>query len=111
MERAFLVVFFILFAMAITWLVLLRTLFARLERRHPEEFEEMGKPRVFWNNSAKNSWAMLGFLFRREHRGLGDPALSRLSDFMLALFVAYLALFVGMVLLFACVLQFAAGGQ
>ncbi len=93
MDELFLVVFGLLMAMVLIWFVLLKAIFIRLERQHPEKYEGMGKPSLFWNNSMKTGYATLKFIGRREHRELNDPGLSKLSDFTLAFFFVYLILF------------------
>ena len=97
MERAFTIAFAILCGLVLVWLVLVKVLFRRLQRGHPAKYKAMGEPSLLWNNSAKTGWAMLRFLFRREHKELGDPVLSRLSDFMLVFVCAYVALFVAII--------------
>ena len=68
-----------------------------LERSHPGQYEAMGEPSFPWNIYGEPGWALLTFLFKREHKDLGDPALSRLSDFMLVFICTYVALFVAMI--------------
>ncbi len=90
------ILFFILFGMVLVWFVLVKLLFNRLAAAHPKKYETMGRPSLFLRNSPSGVWAMLKFLVRREHLGLGDNYLSKLSDCMLIFFVAYLVLFLGL---------------
>lgn len=96
----------VLFGMVAVWFVLLKRLFSRLERRHPEKYEAMGRPSLFLRNSIAGGLATLRFLVGREHKALDDSALSRLSDAALVFFVIYPPLF--LVLTFAVAGQFAA---
>lgn len=88
----------VLFVMVIVWFVLLKVLFSRLERKHPEKYEAMGKPSLFLRNNIATGWATMRFLFAREHRALNDSYLSKLSDSMLAYLSAYLLLFFGLMI-------------
>lgn len=96
MNDVFFIVLGLLMAMVLIWFVLLKAILIRLERKHPEKYEEMGKPSLFWNNSMKTGYATLKFIGRREHKVLGNPGLSRLCDFALVFFAVYLVLFFGL---------------
>ncbi len=85
-----------LFMLVLVWFVLIRALFKRLETRHAEKYEEMGRPTLFRRNNLRTNYTTIKFLFGREHRELDDPVLSRLSDSMLVFTVLYLAAFVGL---------------
>ena len=86
----------LLFGMVIVWFVLIKLLFNRLERSHPQTYEAMGKPSLFLRNSIAGGWATLKFLVTRQHKPLNDSYLSKLSDAMLAFFAIYLLLFFGL---------------
>jgi hypothetical protein len=96
-----LTLFPILFGMVIAWFVLIKLLFNRLERAHPQKYEAMGRPSLFLRNSISGGWATLKFLATREHKALNDKYLSKLSDAMLAFFGIYLLLFVALFVLVA----------
>ena len=98
MRGVFRTVFIILGGMVLVWFVLVKILFVRLERKHPDKYKDMGEPSLIWNNSMKTNWAFMKFLFRREHKTFDDPSISRLSDFMLVFFALYTALFFGLIL-------------
>ena len=91
------VLFVALFAMVIVWFVLIKLLFNRLERVHPQKYEAMGKPSLFLRNHIAGNWATLKFLIGREHRKLNDSRLSTLSDIMLSFFAIYLLVFFGLI--------------
>jgi hypothetical protein len=91
--------FIVLFGMVIAWFVMIKLLFNRLERAHPQKYEAMGKPSLFLRNNIATGWATMKFLIAREHRALNDGYLSKLSDAMLAFFAIYLLLFFGLFLL------------
>jgi hypothetical protein len=86
----------ILFGMVVVWFVLIKLLFNRLERDHPQKYEAMGRPSLFLRNSIAGGWATLKFLLNREHKALNDEYLSKLSDTMLIYFAVYLLLFFGL---------------
>jgi hypothetical protein len=89
----------ILFCMILGWFVMIRRLFGRLEMRHREKYEAMGRPSLFLRNNISGNWATLKFLVLREHKVLDDPQLSKLSDFMLAYLSVYLVVFLALVCL------------
>jgi hypothetical protein len=87
-------IFAILIAMVATWFALIIWLFRRLRTRHTAVFESLGSPSLFWNNSMRNNWLFLKFLFSSAPHGLSDATLSRVCGFMQVFFAVYLALFV-----------------
>src|SRR3546814_494202 len=93
--------FALLFGMVIVWFLLIKILFNRLERAHPEKYEAMGRPSLFLRNNIATGWATLKFIVAREHRSLNDVYLSKLSDCMLIYFAIYLLLFFGLSFLVA----------
>ncbi|QNN47485.1 hypothetical protein H9L17_04930 [Thermomonas brevis] len=86
----------IFFGIVIVWFILIKLLFNRLELYHPQKYEAMGRPSLFLRNTIAGGWATLKFLVAREHKSLNDSYLSKLSDFMLVFFAAYLLLFFGL---------------
>lgn len=86
----------VLFGMVIVWFVLIKLLYRRLEREHPQKYEAMGKPSLFLRNHISGGFATLKFLVSREHKALNDDYLSKLSDAMLVFFAIYLLLFFGL---------------
>ena len=95
-SQAQVVAFFLLIGMVIVWFVLIKLLFNRLERMHPQKYEAMGKPSLFLRNSIAGGWATTKFLVTREHKALNDSYLSKLSDAMLVFIAIYLLLFFGL---------------
>jgi hypothetical protein len=89
----------VLFAMVITWFVLIKLLFNRLERAHSQKYEAMGRPSLFLRNNIATGFTTLKFLLAREHRPLKDNYLSKLSDSMLVFFAIYLLLFFSLIFL------------
>lgn len=77
-------ILFPLFILGILWLSIVSALFNRLERKHLQEYERLGRPKV---SRYGISVAALAFVLRRGHRGLGDTYLSCLSDGALLVFV------------------------
>lgn len=92
-RKAVAVAFPVLFALVLAWLILVWWYFRRLRRCHPATYEAIGSPSLFWNNSTRNNWLFLKFLFSAEPHSLGDRAIGRASRLMRVLFVAYPFLF------------------
>ena len=90
------IMFGAMFFIVLIWFALLKTIFTKLQRAHPEKYKQMGEPSLFMNNSIKTGLATLKFIGKREHNMLNDPALSKLSNFALVFFVLYLVIFFGM---------------
>jgi hypothetical protein len=73
--------FAVLFAMVAVWFVLISWLFRRLRDHHASTYEAMGSPSLFWNNSMRNNWLFMKFLFGSQWRELGDPAIANCLSF------------------------------
>ena len=100
-DTALLAVLMAMFAMVLGWFVMLKILFSRLERLHPEKYEAMGRPSLFLRNNIYTGWMTLRFIGFRQHRPLADATLSKLSDFMLLYFLLYLAVFVSLIVFYS----------
>jgi len=74
-----------LIVMVVVWFFLIRLLFSHLEAKHPDKYDEMGRPSLFSNSNFATNSATLRFLVRREHRELNDRYASMLSDVMLGI--------------------------
>jgi hypothetical protein len=68
-----------------------------LRERHPAVYDSLGQPTLFWNNSMKNSFAVLGFILSGRFRETHDLEVIRLCRFIRAFNYAYLAFFVAVV--------------
>lgn len=68
-------------------------MFSYLRRAHPQTWTEIGSP-SFLNNSVKNNFLFLGFIFRRRYCALGDEKLNRLCLLILVLFGVCSVMFV-----------------
>ncbi len=73
------------------WVGLLKAIYGRLEKNHPEQYDALGKPSIDKNTSRKTYRLIL----KRQHQEFGDRKLSKLCDLVLFTFVVGL-----MVLLF-----------
>ena len=96
MKEVFSIMFSTMMFMVLIWFVLLKVIFTKLERYHPEKYKMMGEPSLFFNNSIKTGFTTLKFIGKREHKTLNDPTLSKLSDFALIFFIVYSVIFFGM---------------
>ena len=74
------VVFALMFAAIIAWLVSVHLVLRRVQRAHPELYEDMGRPHVILNNTPQNNGPVLSLILGRGYRGLQDPVLERLGD-------------------------------
>src|SRR5690349_804444 len=91
------ILFFILFAMSLGWLAMVRSLFESLEENHSQKYEEMGEPSLFAKNTARTNWALLKFLFTRAPEALNDSSLMVSVNVMRVWLPLYLAGFVWLV--------------
>lgn len=87
------VLFSSLIVLAVVWLTLVLWMFRRLRTQHAETFEAIGSPSLFWNNSLKNNWLFLKFLFQGQWQQLGDRLLAIGARVMQVLLITYLTLF------------------
>jgi hypothetical protein len=100
MPGSFAALFSPLFVLAVVWLILIVWTFRRLQSRHPAAYEAIGSPSLFWNNSPRNNWLFVRFLFRGDWQNLGDAALAVVARSMQLLFVLYVAGFFGLIAMF-----------
>jgi len=89
----FIPLFFILFASGFVWFGMVSRLYKTLESEHPDKYEEMGKPTLFWNNSPKSAFTLIRFILKKEFIRLGNMKLTRLGNYMYWFFIAYVVLF------------------
>jgi hypothetical protein len=89
MNELYSTLFGVLFVSVFVWFFLVFRLFKLLETEHPEKYEAMGKPTLFWNHSPKTSWELMKFLFKREYASLGSSKLSFLGNVMLIFIALY----------------------
>ncbi len=84
---------------AVLGLAIGRAFYQRLRRHHPETWEKLGSPTLFWNQSPKVQVAVSRFLWKSSYRQLEDPVLNRLASLLRCLGVLLVGLFVmGLVL-------------
>jgi hypothetical protein len=62
---------------------------ALMQSRHRQEWEGLGSPTIFANNSIGNSARFWVFNIRGRYRKLNDPELTRLFRWMNALSIVY----------------------
>jgi hypothetical protein len=92
--------FVLLFVMTAIWLVLVWWLFRHLREHHAATFEAIGSPSLFWNDSPRNNWLFLRFLFSSQWRALADPAIANAVRFMRRFLIVYVLLFLGVLAIF-----------
>jgi len=93
MPTPVIVLFPILLAMVAVWFPMVIWVFSRLRTRHPEKYEQLGSPSLIWNNSMRNQWLFTKFMFSGQFHEFVDVALSRAIIFMRVWLIAYLVLF------------------
>lgn len=49
-----------------------------LREKHSLVWTNLGSPTLFLNNSIKNGWATLRFIYKKEYTRLADPMISKL---------------------------------
>jgi hypothetical protein len=100
MRILFQILFGVLFVSAIAGLVLQYIFLLKLRTRHTPTWIALGRPTLFFNNSIANSFAVIGFLWRREYRTIPDQQFLKLSGVLRMFLITYLVLFVFVTLLF-----------
>ena len=83
------------------WFVLVTRFSSRLRIEHAAEYERLGSPSLFLNNTPRISQRLLDFLDTRAYRSLRDPDLTRLGDFMVPFLLIWK---VGFLISVVCVL-------
>ncbi len=76
------VLFLCVFAMAVVWLLLVRNLFRSMSAKHPQKYEELGKPSLTQNNNLRTNVRFFKFLFSTESTSLNDLSLSKRVSFL-----------------------------
>ena len=95
-----LIVFGAMFALVGVLFCLQHRLYARLRSVHPEQYERLGSPTLFLNNSISNGFKTMRFFWSRGYRHLDDPKVTRLCRTIMVINVVYLLLFAGLVAAF-----------
>ena len=95
------IAFFVsLFSLAATWLLLVAWCFHRLRVQHAATYEAIGSPSLFRNNSMRNNWLFMKFLYEGQWQSLDDAALAAVARLMQVLFVVYMLGFIGLLAIF-----------
>jgi len=94
------IIFLVFFLCFIASYVMMAQLHRALRKRHPAIYDSLGQPTLFWNNSPKNSFAVLGFILSGRFRETHDVEIIRFCRFIRAFNCAYLAFFVAVVTAF-----------
>lgn len=59
----------------------------RLKRDHTKVWMDLGEPSIFWNNSMRNGFRVMGFVFRRDN--LNDKTLKSLKVAVAVFFILF----------------------
>jgi len=74
-------------------------MFVILKTRHPDKYEEMGRPSLIMNNTFSNNLSFIKFFFKREWRKLNDRGMTSLGNGMLVFFGIYTILFFWLIII------------
>jgi hypothetical protein len=99
MSYLFAVLVVLLFASCIAGFVLMYVFLYRLRTQFTQAWKALGEPTLILNNSVKNSFATMRFLWRREYVALGNSRFSRFAGFLRTYMVCYLVLFIAVFVL------------
>ena len=80
------------------WLIAVTAVWFRLISRHRQTYEALVDSSFAPSSNAPGPWVTLKFIASRRHRTMGDLSLSLLSDAALAAFVAYVVVFLSLVI-------------
>lgn len=105
----FVVIFPILGIMVAIWFMQVSKLFKYLKEKHPKEYDAMGAPTLFMNNTPRNNIAFLRFIQGVRPSQLGDDHLVSWCRFLTKFFYVYMLLFG--VLFFSVIIASYVGGS
>jgi hypothetical protein len=74
-------------------------MFRRLREKHALTYETIGSPTLFWNNSPRNQWLLVKFIFGTQWQELDDSAVARVCRFMRVFLIFYVAGFLAIVVM------------
>jgi hypothetical protein len=77
----------------VVYLCLIRQLFVRIEERHTDTWRALGEPSLFLNNTIRNNFRVLGWLWRKDYSSLGIPDDVRLAARVRQLYVLLMIMF------------------
>ncbi len=66
----------------ICWMIIQQAFFSRLSKIHPEVWEDLGRPALFFNSNMANGSAFLKYLWRRDYESLPDMQTVSLGRFL-----------------------------
>jgi len=75
-------------------LLLVHDFLRNLKHNHPTRWHELGEPSLFLNNSLRNNFLVLQFLFRKEYLHLKDHIVEEKAERVLKAYIVALVLFV-----------------
>ena len=84
---------FVLIILVFIWFIFIFYIFKRIKKFHYSTYFNLGQPSLFWNNSFKNNFLFLKFLFSRSYKILNDSVLKRLCDSLIVILCIYVILF------------------
>ncbi len=94
------VLWLILMAATLLGLAFIVWVLRYLRLNHHQTWIELGSPSLVWNNSMRNNFLFLKFIFKREHVPLADPKLTSLCGILRVFYVSYFTYFAVLLVLF-----------
>lgn len=71
-----------------------------IKMNHQQQWVELGSPSLFWNNSLRNNYLFLRFLFTRSYVKHSDPKLTWACNLLVLFYTGYAIYFVVLLILF-----------
>ena len=79
-------------------------LFSILKEKHPQKWEELGRPSLLMNNNIRNNISVLNFLNKKEYLKMNDKQLTKLAGFLRIFSLIYIVFFIFLLCLFMIVI-------
>jgi len=79
----------IMVAVILWWFRLVANFFSYMSKNHLGQYQEMGSPTLFMNNTPKNNISFLRYILGNKYQELNDEALNKMCGFMKVFFYTY----------------------
>jgi len=71
----------------------------RLRSQYKDEWVNLGEPNIITNNSMRNTWRFLEYMFRKDYKKLKDGTINRYYYVLYILFFSSMFLYITMLIL------------
>lgn len=92
-----LILFITIFVNNVVYLASIKLVLNFLQSHYPDKWKELGEPSLWWNNSPRNSFRLIGFLFKNPDN-IQDSKFTLLRKLTLSLFIFSMVGFVALVI-------------